>query len=83
MMRPRPSGSLPISEALLTVFIGGWAELTLKHDCSGLDLEWALDDQIFRAVWLKHRAAALAEAKRRGVPRPLWAEKKFGGDDAA
>lgn len=74
-----------IDEALLAVFIGGWSALTLQHDTRAIALEWALDDQLFRAVWLKHRPAALAEIRRRGITEPIWAQKKFddGGGHAA
>lgn len=74
-----------ITEAAFTGFALGWQALEHTHGPSGHLLELAIGDRLAANFWREHRTAILLEAKKRNLPRPLWAEVKFdgGGDHAA
>ena len=82
MMRPRTAAGAALDEALFAIFCGGWSSLTRAHDCRNIDLELVLDNEAMRREWQIHRTAAIAEAQRRGLARPLWAETQFGHGDS-
>ena len=70
-----------LNEAMVIAFALGWHAVETHHHGAGQLLELALDDALCRATWRQHRAAIIVEAKRRGLPRPLWAETQFDGAD--
>jgi hypothetical protein len=73
-------GSGFMTEAIFVVLAYDWTALQRHHTgVASLSIEDAIDPAAGRAFWERHRDAVIAEAKRRGVARPLWAEKEYDG----
>ncbi len=68
---------------LVAVLLEGWAAPIDRTDPDPFrlyDHPWAERHAVFAAVWRRHRARLLAIARRRGIKRPLWAERQFDRD---
>ena len=77
----RDHTSLPpdLFAELIDVLLSGWAAGANRPESQGDDAfrVFEYSDEGLRDVWRRHRPALLAEAARRGLPRPVWAELRY------
>ncbi len=72
--RAEDTADAELFDELIAVLLGGWgAETTTAPS----DDAFRIFDVDLQAVWHRHRQRLLDEAKKRGVPRPVYAEAVF------
>jgi hypothetical protein len=78
--RDRVSLAPDLFPEMIDVLLEGWScPRRPEHEADGFRI-FDYTDAEMRDVWRQHRPVLLAEAARRGLRRPVWAEQQFDID---